>query len=205
MPVLPLEPFVYPEDLLDAPPREPDGAERWWVLHTRPRAEKSLARKICHRGISFFLPLFQRPLKHRGRLIHSYHPLFPGYIFLRGCEQARIHALETNLIARCLPVADQVQLHDDLARVYRLIVLGSSIAPEDQLQPGTPVEIIHGPMVGLEGKILKRGKQLRFFVEVHFLQRGVSVEIDQWMIRPLDENPVNKAVIESARKTAGAC
>jgi len=28
---------------------------------------------------------------------------------------------------------------------------------------------------------------LRVFVEVQFLQRGVSVELDAWSIRPLDD------------------
>lgn len=201
MPVLPLEQSVYPDDLLDRGlPSE--GPDRWWVLHTRPRAEKSLARRILKRGIAFFLPLYQRPVKHHGRVVHSYNPLFPGYLFLRGTEQSRLHALETNLVARCLAVSDQQQLHSDLARVHQLILVDSTVSPEDQLHPGAQVEIIHGPLVGMEGKILRRGKLLRFFVEVHFLQRGVSVEIDQWMIRPLDGNPVNKAVIESARRAA---
>lgn len=204
MPVLPLEPSVYPDDLLDLGLSSGECPDRWWVLHTRPRAEKSLARRMLKRGIAFFLPLYQRPVKHRGRIIHSYNPLFPGYLFLRGTEQARLHALETNLVARCLSVADQQQLHGDLARVHQLILVDSTVTPEDQLHPGTRVEIIHGPLIGMEGKILRRGKLLRFFVEVRFLQRGVSVEIDQWMIRPLDENPVNKAVIESARRAASA-
>jgi transcriptional antiterminator RfaH len=54
------------------------------------------------------------------------------------------------------------------------------------LQPGALVQIIRGPLAGLEGKILRRGKRLTFVIEVHFLQRGASVEIDRWMIEPLD-------------------
>ena len=43
MPLLPLEPFVYPEDLLrdrsgPAPVVREDSG-RWWVVHARPRAE----------------------------------------------------------------------------------------------------------------------------------------------------------------------
>jgi transcriptional antiterminator RfaH len=48
------------------------------------------------------------------------------------------------------------------------------------------VEIISGPFAGLEGKVLRRGKQLKLFVEVRFLQQGVSVEIESWMIQPLE-------------------
>jgi len=187
MPLLPLEPFLFPEDLLGSLMPGDGSDARWWVLHTRPRAEKSLARRLLSRELPFFLPLHKRQWRSRGRLLCSHMPLFPGYIFLNGDNQARIAALETNLIARCLPVEDQEQLHADLARVYHLIAAGEPLTPEDRLQAGSPVEIISGPLAGLEGKVIRRGKHLKFFVEVQFLQQGVSVEIEGWMIQPLGD------------------
>jgi transcriptional antiterminator RfaH len=116
-------------------------------------------------------------------------PLFPGYLFLRGDAEARLHALETNQVVSTLPVADPARLQADLARVYRMMQAGMLLTPEEQLQPGAAVEIVAGPLAGLEGKILRRGKELRFFVEVRLLQRGVSVEIEGWMIRLLNASP----------------
>lgn len=185
MPLLPLEPFVFPDELLTAPMEGLDTTGRWLVLHTRPRTEKALARKFLSRGLAFFLPLYQRKWRSRGRLQCSHLPLFPGYIFLHGDEGARLQALETNLVARWLPVPDQIRLHQDLARVYRLIVAEAAMTPEDRLLPGTAVEIIQGPLAGLEGTVIRRGKQLKVFVEVQFLQRGVSVEIESWMLQPV--------------------
>ncbi len=184
MPLLPLEPFVFPDDLLDQPAFLPELITKWWVLHTRPRAEKSLARRLLRSTIPFFLPLCKRQWRHRGRLLCSYVPLFPSYVFLRGDHPAVVKTLETNLVARVLPVEDQAQLHGDLARVYCLIASDAPLTPEDRLKPGALVEIISGPLAGLEGKVLRRGKQLKFIVEVQFLQRGVSVEIESWMIEP---------------------
>ena len=62
---------------------------------------------------------------------------------------------------------------------------GVPLAAEGRLEPGTLVEITSGPLAGIEGKVLRRGKQLKFFIEVQFLQQGVSVEIEGWMIQPL--------------------
>jgi transcription antitermination factor NusG len=186
MPSLPLEPFVFPGDLLSDPANGWENSGRWWVLHTRPRAEKSLARNLLGRTLPFFLPLHKRQWRSPGRrLLCSYVPLFSGYVFLRGDHEARLVALETRLVARVLAVEDQLRLHADLARVYHLITAGLPLTPEEQLNPGTLVEIISGPLAGLEGKILRRGKHLKFFVEVQFLQRGVSAEVEGWMIRPL--------------------
>jgi transcription antitermination factor NusG len=183
MPLLPMETYLVPEDLLStAALAEADSAE-WWVLHTKPRTEKSLARTFTTRNVSFFLPLYQHQWRTRGRLFRSHVPLFPGYIFLRGDAEARLRALETNQIVRTIPVVDTAQLRSDLGRIYRLMQGGMVLAPEEQLLPGTPVEIVAGPLAGMEGKIIQRGNQMRFFVEVQLLQRGVSVEIEGWMIR----------------------
>lgn len=183
MPLLPMETYVSPVDLLsNAAALDADSAD-WWVLHTRPRAEKSLARHCVARKLSFFLPLYQHQWRNRGRLFRAHMPLFPGYLFLRGDAHTRLSALETNQVARAIPVPDIAQLRADLARVYRMMQAGMLLAPEEQLLPGAPVEIVAGPLAGLEGKIIQRGKQMRFQVEVRLLQRGVSVEIEGWMIR----------------------
>ena len=81
-------------------------------------------------------------------------------------------------------MVDQQQLETDLCRVYHVIATGAPLAAEERLEPGDLVEIISGPLTGLEGKVLRKGKQLKFIVEVQFLQRGVSLEIESWMIQP---------------------
>jgi transcription antitermination factor NusG len=69
------------------------------------------------------------------------------------------------------------------------MISGEPLTPEDRLQAGDWVVITSGPLEGLQGKVIRRGKHLRFFVEVEFLQRGASVEIDASMIRPGDAPP----------------
>jgi transcription antitermination factor NusG len=184
MPLLPAEPFVYPESLLtpmDAEFTDPEA--RWWVLHTRPRAEKALARHLLSRSLSFFLPVYARRWKTRGRLLSSYLPLFSGYLFLHGDVDARLAAEETRLVANTLPVMDQEQFTADLAQVRLLMDADVPLMPETHLPPGTAVEIIAGPLTGLEGKIIKRGRQHTFVLEVRLLQQGVSVDIESWMFR----------------------
>src|SRR5947209_5995875 len=123
MPLLALEPFLHPADLLDQPPADDLG--RWWVLHTRPRAEKTLARRLHGREVRHFLPLYERHWKNNGRAYRSYLPLFPGYVFLHGDQATRVQALETNLVAQVLPVDDQQRLFGDLQRVHRLLTTGA--------------------------------------------------------------------------------
>ena len=156
------------------------------MLHTRPRAEKALARKILAQRLPFFLPLYKKQWRSRGRLLSSHVPLFTSYLFLYGTGEARRQALETNLVANCLPVTEQERLRLDLFGVYRLMTSGTPLSPEDRLQPGMRVEIVKGPLAGLEGTILRKGSRLRFYVEVQLLQQAVSAEVEGWMIQPLD-------------------
>jgi transcriptional antiterminator RfaH len=182
MPILPPEPFLFPEDLFAPGLARAPGLRRWWVLHTRPRAEKSLARRCLGWEVPFFLPVCRRQSRIRERLFTSHVPLFPGYLFLFADEPERVQVLTTNLVTRCLPVPDQGQLASDLTNVHRLMLSEIPLAPEQRLTPGTLVEIVSGPLAGVTGKVLREGKKLRFVVEVTFLQRGVCVEIDAAML-----------------------
>lgn len=182
MPLLAVEPCIQPESLLDHPPIGTDGGSQFWVLHTRPRSEKALARVFLERGMSYFLPTYRREWRKNGRQFRSYLPLFPGYIFLHGSHDERSTALETNLVATVIPVRDQLQLHADLFRVHRLIQSGAPVTPEEMLEPGDPVSIVRGPLAGLDGIILQRGKNLKFVIEVRMLGRAVAAEVQNWML-----------------------
>jgi transcriptional antiterminator NusG len=189
MPLLPLEPFLHPEGLFEESACAPEPEGVWWALFTRPRMEKALARKLLDRDVAFFLPLYKRRWPHGKRWLTSYVPLFPGYLFLHGGPEARLAALQTNLVSRVLPVADQARLAADLERVNRLMTSGEPLTPEEQFQPGARVVITQGAFAGLEGTLLRRDGQLRFAVEVQLLHRGVSLVIDSGMLQPAEGGP----------------
>jgi transcriptional antiterminator RfaH len=183
-----MEKPIFPDSLLDLQSSSASPGN-WWVLHTKPRAEKTLARQLLHHSISFFLPVYSKRGRHRNQPTVSYLPLFPGYVFLNGDDTARREALQTNYVVRTIEVLEHERLFHDLARIYQLMVSGVPMAPEDRLQPGQWVEITSGPLKGMEGKLLRRGTRDQLIVEVNFLQRGASVEVDGWAIRALDTAP----------------
>lgn len=184
MPPIPAEPNLLPEGLFHQERPESHGDDdRWWVLHTRPRAEKTIARHLYSRQISFYLPLYEQRRTLQRRQVSSHLPLFPGYVFLWGGDAARGVAFETNKLAGCHRVEEQARLEDDLRRVYRMIESGLPILPEERLEPGAPAEIVSGPLAGHRGIVIRRGKSLRFVVQVDFLQHGASVEVDATMLQ----------------------
>jgi len=189
MPLLALEPALFPPDLFSLDGATVESSARWWVLHTRPRAEKALAQKLLGRQVRFFLPLYERRWRKNGRVFRSHLPVFAGYLFLHGDREQRLAAFETNLVARVLEVADQDRMWQDLERVNRLILSKAPLTPESRLPAGTLVEVTSGALEGLTGRVVSHGKQWKLVIEVQFLRRGVSLEIESSKIRPVREYP----------------
>jgi transcriptional antiterminator RfaH len=194
MPILPREPDIFPENLLDSPENPSDGdapaaaaAGRWWALYTMARREKVLMRRLRAMEIGHFGPLIQTKVKSpNGRVRVSHLPLFPGYVFLCGSELDRHRALTTNCISRCLPVDVCDQLVHDLRQIRRLILSGTPLSAEAKIQPGMRVRIRNGLLAGMEGTVLKRRGGNRLLVAVRFLQKGASVQLEDFEVERID-------------------
>ncbi len=184
MPILAEEPCLWPDDLLQ---RDDPGdcGDEWLAFHVRPRTEKALARRLHRHRISFFLPLHENRRVYQRRVVHSLLPLFPGYVFVCGGEQALAASLYSQEVVSRLEIPDQQRFHHDLQKIHRMIESGSPLTREERLEPGMPARIIAGSLSGLTGVIIRNDNGLRFVMEVRFLQQGVSLEVDGAMIEAL--------------------
>jgi len=184
------QPVLYPELLLDELTAEETACEdsdrRWWVIYTKARQEKALARDLFGYQVPYYLPLISKRTMCRGRTFNSSIPLFAGYVFLYGSEQERVVSLTTNRISRVLAVRDPAGLVRDLRQFRRLIASGAPLTIESRLVAGNRVRVKHGSLAGLEGTVLCRRGERRLLVSVNFLQQGASVEIEDCLLEPID-------------------
>jgi transcriptional antiterminator RfaH len=179
------EPQIFPEDLLELSPCDASG-RRWWVLYTKPRNEKAVARQLHAMGVPFYLPLVLKRGLCRRRPITSLVPLFPNYLFLFGTNDERVRSLSTNRIVRNFPAVDESQLNFDLRQVRRLIASHAPLTVESRLDCGRRVRVRHGSLAGLEGTVISRQGHTRLVISVKFLGQGASVVIEDCMVEPLD-------------------
>ncbi len=187
MPLLPPETTLFPSDLLQRPV-DPDSGARWWVIHTRPRAEKSLARKLLTLGLGFYLPTRYQSWRSKGRWFKSYLPLFPGYVFLHARPEDRATVLSTGMVANFLSVPDQDELIEDLHRIHRVLSAGLPLEHQAALLPGTPVEVIDGILQGMTGTVVRSGRQAAIYIQVHLIGQGVLVELDSRLLRQAEQS-----------------
>jgi len=136
--------------------------------------------------VPFYLPLVKKTSVTRGRSTTSHVPLFSGYVFLYGSEEERVLSLKTNRISRVLTVDDPGRLFHDLRQLRQLISSNAPLTVESRLVPGNRVRVRHGPLARLEGIVLTRRGKTRLLVSVDFLQRGASVEVDDFLLEPID-------------------
>lgn len=184
MPALPLENSVFPDDLLDGFAAQ-DGTRRWWAVYTKARQEKAMVRQLVAQQVPCYLPLVEKSQIQRGRRTRSFQPVFGGYVFLFGDEDDRVTALQTNRVSQLLPVADGEELCRDLQKVRCLISSKAPLTVESRLEAGQAVRIKNGPFRGLEGIILQRRNATRLLIAVKYLQQGVSIQIDDFLVEPI--------------------
>jgi transcription antitermination factor NusG len=184
MPILPAEPDRFPATLFDEPPAAAQ-PRCWWVMHTKPRQEKALARHLTAAAVPYYLPCVPRRNRIRGRVMTSQVPLFTGYLFLLADRAERVSALASDRVVHSLEVHDQAGLWADLTQIERLIRTGAPVTAEAQLVPGTPVEISSGPLEGLRGTIVRSASGRRFVVRVDFIHQGASVLLEDYALVPL--------------------
>jgi len=195
VPILKKQPSVYPPTLLKPAEVDPaidllrseadEVARIWWVVYTRSRREKSLARSLYGKQVPFYLPLVSCEHIYSGRKVKSFVPLFSNYLFLCATEEERISALATNCVSRMLPVDDSPALIHDLLNIHRLIDAEAAMTIEQRLLPGRAVRIKNGAFLGIEGVIVERRGQNRLLVVINYIQQGISIAIEDFMVEPI--------------------
>lgn len=158
----------------------------WWVAHTKSRNEKALAHDLVGKNISYFLPMTWRIWRRSRRTMRSLLPLFGGYLFFCGEENQRLELLRTNRVANVIEVKDQQQLLGELLQIEQALRAGAPLTPYKYIKADQRCRVIAGPLLGLEGIIVKVKNTIRLVLQINMLGQAASVEIDIDMVEIID-------------------
>ena len=158
----------------------------WFVVHTKSRQEKALAKELAAIRVDHYLPLARHARLHGGRKAVVEEPLFPGYVFLLGTTDQAYQADRTRRVANIIRVPDQQQFQWELGNIRLALERSATLDPYPRLVKGRRVEVTSGPFRGLQGVIEERGRDARLILQVNVLGRAVSLEIDGSQVEPLD-------------------
>jgi transcription antitermination factor NusG len=151
----------------------------WWVARTKSRFEKAFAGDLAARGIAYFLPMIERVTFSGGRKRRGMMPLFNGYVFFCGDQEARHKALLTDRVAQVLEVRDQARFVEEITALHRVIRAGGVLDPYPFASVGAHCRVARGPLMGTEGTVVSRDNgAARLVLQVSMLGQGAALEID---------------------------
>jgi transcriptional antiterminator RfaH len=114
-------------------------------------------------------------------------PLFSGYLFFCGDQNRRLDVLRTNRVANIIEVRDQRKLLGELVQIEHALRTGASLTPHRYVKAGQHCRIIAGPLVDLQGIVVKAKNTTRLVLQIDMLGQASSVEVDTDMIEVIDE------------------
>jgi transcription antitermination factor NusG len=157
----------------------------WFALWIRSRHEKVAYDQLVRKDIEAFLPLVPRWSRWKDRKKKIEWPLFPGYCFARFDHSARLRVLA------CPGVVAIVSFDGEPAPIPSVQIESIRTLVESELQfdpcplikEGDLVELVHGPLKGVVGRLIRKGPRSHLVVSIDIISRAVSVEVDAADVR----------------------
>lgn len=167
------------------PSSDLDSQIRWFALWTRSRHEQVVREQLEQKHIEAFLPTVTRWSRWKDRKKKIDWPLFPGYCFARFDPKDRLPVM------KCAGVVTIVSFDGEIVPVPDIEIDGIRTLVQSDLQfdpcpfirEGMMVEVIHGPLKGIVGRLLRKGAHARLMLAVDLIGQAVSVEVDAADVR----------------------
>ena len=154
---------------------------QWFAVWTRSRHEQVVRDQLEQKNIIAFLPTITRWSRWKDRKKKIDWPLFPGYCF------AQFDPENALPILKCTGVVNIVSVEGKPAAIpeYELDSIRLLVGSELQFDPcpliheGMMVEVIHGPLRGVVGRLVrKNAPKATLVLSVDLIGQAVSVEVD---------------------------
>lgn len=158
----------------------------WYAIWTRSRHEQVVREQLQQKGVEAFLPTIPRWSRWKDRKKKIDWPLFPGYCF------ARFDPADRLAVLKCTGVVTIVSFNGDIAPIpepeidgiRRLVQSDLQYDPCPLVREGMQVEVTHGPLKGVVGRLLRKGAHARLVLSVDLIGQAVSVEVDAADVKP---------------------
>jgi transcriptional antiterminator NusG len=158
----------------------------WFAIWTRSRHEQVVREQLERKGIEAFLPTITKWSRWKDRKKKIDWPLFPGYCFARFEPKATLPVLTcTGVVSIVSFDGGPAPIPDfEIDSIRRLISTDLAFDPCPLVREGTMVEVVHGPLRGVVGRLVRKGAHARLILAVDLIGQAVSVEVDAADVKP---------------------
>lgn len=160
-------------------------AAAWYAIWTRSRHEQVVRQQLEQKRIEVFLPTITKWSRWKDRRKQVVWPLFPGYCFARFTPEERVPVLKCTGAVSIVSfdgVPATIPEHE-LSGIRQLVESDLLFDPCPLIHEGDKVEVVHGPLKGVVGRLVRKGSHARLILSVDLIGQGVSVEVDASDVR----------------------
>ncbi|MFZ0798393.1 MAG: UpxY family transcription antiterminator [Terriglobales bacterium] len=152
----------------------------WFAAYTNSHHEKRVASLFTERQIESFLPLYSTRHRWRNRCTMNLElPLFRNYVFVRIDPRERVRVLEVPGVLWLVGFGRSLApLPDFEIETLRSGLGRRKIEPHPYLVIGERVRIKVGPMMGMEGVLIRKKNNFRVVLALDVIMQCVAVEVD---------------------------
>jgi transcription antitermination factor NusG len=169
--------------MADAPrPEAADGDTQvgWFAIWTKSRHEQVVRSQLEQKSIEAFLPTVARWSRWKDRKKKIDWPLFPGYCFARFDPRERLQVLKCGGVVSIVSIEGEPALIPDyeILGIRQLVESDLAYDPCPLIREGMLVEVSHGPLKGVVGRLTRKNEKARLVLSVDLIGQAVSVEVD---------------------------
>ena len=159
----------------------PASRHPWLALRVIARHEKSVQTNLNAKGYRTSLPLVRCIHRRRsGSDWDSQKPLIPGYVFAVHNRENPFRIVTTPGVVQIVSFGSSPGTipEAEIEALERIAASGLPVASCRYTRPVETVELIAGPLKGVQGVVLRQAQTTCLIVGVELLQCSVAVEID---------------------------
>ena len=166
--------------------RPSQGEVAWFAIWTRSRHEQIVREQLVRKDVDTFLPTVTRWSRWKDRKKKIDWPLFPGYCFARFDPRDRLAILKCTGVVNIISFEGEPAAipEAEIAGIRQLVESDLAYDPCPMIREGMKVEVTHGPLKGVVGRLVRKGAHARLVISVDLIGQAVSVEVDAADVRP---------------------
>lgn len=162
--------------------------KKWRVIYTKGKHEKTVAKQLSIKNISYYLPLNKTLRQWSDRKVWKEMPLFPNYIFLF------VDASELLQLPFVKGYVRTVFLNGKIAEVsekeietIKLSLSNSSNVEtsNESFKLEDEVIITEGPFIGQKGKLVNIKGKKKFAIKIEAVDTFLILELDPKLLERL--------------------
>jgi transcription elongation factor/antiterminator RfaH len=152
---------------------------QWYALYLRSRFEKRVEEELSRKEIETFLPLIEEVHVWSDRKKKVMEPLFRGYVFVKTDMRNKEAILQTDGVVKFVSIRTHPSPIPEIQIEWLRRIIGEpmNIKREHYFEIGEYVRVTAGPLLGVEGIIIRHQTETRVVISLTAIAQSVSIQI----------------------------